>query len=239
MTMPGLTIQTDVAPRSHSPEPPPASPLTPSEEASAPQLAPTQAAIATATPRQPSAPHPQAEPPAVLSHTTHPEQVPSQPVPPPQPIDFESNTDAIAIKSAISILQIQKKRAEEHIRLLDQSAQTARDDPQRTAEYLAKGDTSDMPWKDAFQMQSVAHMPNVRWSKYAVVGESLDKIHQEQSKRPPDTKPAVYADGVYTEQASANSSTAGRAEEHRGPFAAYSPFVGKGKQPMASPKTKK
>lgn len=141
-------------------------------------------------------------------------------VPPPEPLDFDSNTDAIALQSTLSILAIQKRRAEEHIRLLAQTKNDAKADPEQTAAYLTKGD--EAPWKDAFKPQSVARSPNVNWDKYAIVGESLDKIAKEQATHPQDTKPSVWVDGKYQDQQGELSGA--RGEEYKGAFSAVSPF---------------
>lgn len=142
------------------------------------------------------------------------------PIPPPQPIDFEDNTDAIALQSTLSILAMQKQRAEEHIRLLAQTKNEAKANPEQTAAYLEKGD--EAPWKDAFKPQSIARSPNINWDKYAIVGESLDKIAKEQATHPPETRPSVWADGKYQEQPEGPSGV--RGEEYKGVFSPVSPF---------------
>ena len=138
--------------------------------------------------------------------------------PPPEPIDFDSNTDAIALQSTLSILALQKKRTEEHIRLLNQTKDEAKANPEQTAEYLAKGD--EAPWKDAFKPQSVARGPNINWDKYAIVGESWDKIAKEQETHPQRTRPSVWVDGRYQP----GEASSDRGEEYKGAFAAVSPF---------------
>lgn len=50
---------------------------------------------------------------------------PPPPVPPLDPVDFEDNVDVIALRTAISILQMQKKRAEADIRQLRDVKQAA------------------------------------------------------------------------------------------------------------------
>jgi len=39
-------------------------------------------------------------------------------------------------------------------------------------------------WETLPTPQSIARMPAINWSQYAVVGESLDKIHGDQLSRP-------------------------------------------------------
>lgn len=51
-------------------------------------------------------------------------------------------------------------------------------------------------WANLPTPQDVVRMPAINWSKYAVVGESLDKLHREQLAKPTLGTPAtVAADG--------------------------------------------
>lgn len=53
-------------------------------------------------------------------------------------------------------------------------------------------------WKTLPKPQDVVRMPAINWSKYAVVGESLDRLHGEQLARPTLGTPAVVgANGTY------------------------------------------
>lgn len=53
-------------------------------------------------------------------------------------------------------------------------------------------------WTTLPKPQDVVRMPAINWSKYAVVGESLDKLHTEQVARPTLGTPAVMgARGTY------------------------------------------
>jgi len=59
-------------------------------------------------------------------------------------------------------------------------------------------------WHNLPQPQAVVRMPPVNFDKYGVVGESLDKLHAEQLRRPPQGAPATIAtDGTYTFRAGA------------------------------------
>lgn len=52
------------------------------------------------------------------------------------------------------------------------------------------------PWTNLPTPQDVVRMPAINWSKYAVVGESLDKLHREQLAKPTlGTPAALAADG--------------------------------------------
>ncbi|KAF4121377.1 Conserved hypothetical, protein [Geosmithia morbida] len=155
-----------------------------------------------------------------------------QRAPPPEPIDFEDNADAIALQSAISVLLLQRKKADQHIRLLRDHKDASVADPARFAELLAAADrdrsTANLPFKDAFSAQAIASCPQINWEQYAVVGEPLDRLHAEQVSRPPETAPSVYSGGVYESgtpaAAAAGSGSLARPEEYRGPLAPYSPW---------------
>jgi hypothetical protein len=49
------------------------------------------------------------------------------------------------------------------------------------------------PWTNLPTPQDVVRMPAINWSKYAVVGESLDKLHREQLAKPTIGTPATLA----------------------------------------------
>ncbi|KAG6052926.1 hypothetical protein E4U17_005215 [Claviceps sp. LM77 group G4] len=130
-----LTISTGKAPSftpsrrgSTSPVPPPMSPITP-------PLAPTppdDAADAADSylswhSRQP------------LKHSSQSWQQMGIPPPPPEPIDFDSNPDVIALKSAISVLQVQKARAVRDIQTLNKVRKEALADPDAFITDLADG----------------------------------------------------------------------------------------------------
>ena len=76
-------------------------------------------------------------------------------------------------------------------------------------------------WQALPVAQDVVRTPPINWSKYAVVGESLDKLHREQVSKPAQTAPATYkaASGVYEFKGSID----GKQEPYRGVMAPYSP----------------
>ncbi|RYC54702.1 hypothetical protein CHU98_g11504 [Xylaria longipes] len=47
------------------------------------------------------------------------------------------------------------------------------------------------PWTQIPKPQNVVRCPPINWSQYAVVGESLDKLHNEQVRRPAQGTPAT------------------------------------------------
>lgn len=59
--------------------------------------------------------------------------------PPPEPIDFDSNPDVLALKSAISILQLQRQRAANDIRGLNSAKSAALEDPDAFIADLTSG----------------------------------------------------------------------------------------------------
>ena len=73
-----------------------------------------------------------------FTHTNQTDQVGAAP-PPAQPIDFESNPDVLALKSAISILQLQRARATADIQSLSRARDAAMANPQSFVADLATG----------------------------------------------------------------------------------------------------
>lgn len=173
-------------------------------------------------------------PPLSLSPTSHapaetpayqpprPPAVPAvfKPEPPPVPISESENPDAIALRSAISILQMQKQQSLRDIQTLDRMKEAAAADPEGFARELAAGrlrtedrgavvqfsegdamDTDEDNKEGVKQAQgdgttttskfgripppqNVVRMPPINWAKYQVVGEPLDRMHEEQLHRP-------------------------------------------------------
>lgn len=152
--MPGLTIATDARPdpaparrtststntnprRTSSPPRPPVSPITPTLGPSqlpttggpgGPAFAPTRqpSDSSNSNSNNNSIPDFALGRPA-FSHT-QPDQVAIAP-PPAQPINFDENPDVIALKSAISILQLQRARATADIQALNRAKTAALADP--------------------------------------------------------------------------------------------------------------
>ncbi|PHH78411.1 hypothetical protein CDD80_6916 [Ophiocordyceps camponoti-rufipedis] len=176
--------------------PPPISPITPT-------LPPAH--LPDATPQQPL-PSPISRRP-VYTHLQQGEQETVSP-PPPAPIDFDTNPDVLALKSAISVLQVQKRRAEEDVQALSSARDAALNDPDLFIQHLSDGkvnnaragktDSEGSAWSALPQPQDVVRCPPINWSQYAVVGESLDKLHVDEVRRPSQGQPAtVTPDGAY------------------------------------------
>ncbi|KAI1756705.1 hypothetical protein F4782DRAFT_278255 [Xylaria castorea] len=234
-------------------------PPQPSPRSSSP-LRPTYSPI---TPPLNAAPFP---PRPTYTHSSHANAT-AAPAPPPEPIDFDSNPDVLALKSAISILQMQRRKAERDMAALDRVKSAALAEPGAFVRDLTAGrvrvegeglfvgsvkdedddsdDSSDSdsdsegdrsqdgdeeetkhiksdafvqsqlppqqvteersnikadpdvekpgppPWTQIPKPQNVVRCPPINWSQYAVVGESLDKLHNEQVRRPAQGTPAT------------------------------------------------
>ncbi|GKT55041.1 hypothetical protein ColTof4_08098 [Colletotrichum tofieldiae] len=208
--------------RSSSPARPPISPITPT--------------LPPARLPDPAAPFAADRP--VLTHTSQPPTAPAIPPPRPEPIDFESNPDVLALKSAISILQMQSKKAAADVQALNAAKNAAVENPSAFLADLGAGkvhtqgdklfpesdsDSDDetegkkadqgageggaeqgkakaqpQPWESLPKPQNVVRCPPINWSQYAVVGESLDKIHADQIARPSQGAPATLGpNGTY------------------------------------------
>ncbi|OHE98870.1 hypothetical protein CORC01_05766 [Colletotrichum orchidophilum] len=247
--MPGLTISTDaISPRtSNAPAPapstsaaagqtnPPAQQTPPrSSRSSSPARPPISPITPTLPPaRLPDPPAPFAADRPVLTHSSQPSAAAAVPPPRPEPIDFDSNPDVLALKSAISILQMQSKKAAADIQGLNAAKNAAVDNPSAFLADLGAGkvhtqgdklfaesdsDSDDdetegkadgsaaqgkakeppQPWESLPKPQNVVRCPPINWSQYAVVGESLDKIHTDQLARPSQGAPATLGpSGAY------------------------------------------
>ncbi|EAQ90887.1 hypothetical protein CHGG_02822 [Chaetomium globosum CBS 148.51] len=150
--MPGITITTKLPPRTaeagttppcqasassrqQSPSRPHVSPITPTQEST--EFMGSRPAHPAPTTAQSTLPDFAAGRP-VFTHTTQTDQVGMTP-PPAQPIDFESNPDVLALKSAISILQLQRARATADVQLLSRAKDAALANPEAFTADLVSG----------------------------------------------------------------------------------------------------
>lgn len=192
---PNLSVSTSVPPPDEPIHPPPVSPLTPT-------LPPAR--LPDATPQQPL-PSPLARP--FLTHSSQPDAVAAVAPPPPTLVDFDTNPDVIALRSAISVLQVQKKRAAADLQSLAKARDAALDDPDAFVRDLAAGkvnapgshdDGARTEWSSLPHPQDLIRCPPINWAQYAVVGSSLDKLHAEQVSNPTQGTPASFgANGTY------------------------------------------
>jgi hypothetical protein len=153
----------------------------------------------------------------------------SIPRPPPKPFSGTSNPDASALRSSISLLQMQKAQALEDIRVLEESKRLAMEDPEAYVEAVRRGDlrpatstgrvipdlltnvaseselesaadgqqqAADQP-RPSFPPlpapQNIVQMPAINWAKYGIVGDALDKMHEEQRTNPTLGEPEIMA----------------------------------------------
>ncbi|PTB69864.1 hypothetical protein BBK36DRAFT_1085317, partial [Trichoderma citrinoviride] len=170
-----------------------------------------------------------------FAHSQQPDQV-GVPPPPPRPIEFDTNPDVIALRSAITVLQIQKNRATADIQTLSQIKNAAIEHPDDFVRDLVQGRIgqgaqaqssggNEPAWiaHPIPKAQDVVRCPPINWSQYAVVGESLDKLHNEQVSRPTQGTPATLgAGGMYQFKGGD-----GKQEEYPGVAAPYAPLKDK------------
>jgi hypothetical protein len=268
--MPALLVNTAVGdaasatrPGSPTSDRPPVSPITPT------------ATVAQLAPLPPDAGPRVAPPPAATFRQQ----------PPSLPISESDNPDAIALRSAISLLQLQRDKSRRDLQALqelkhaavadphafvrslqDQRAQAARahsdvltptlagltdtpaapldghghgqhggqDDATTTGQRTdARKDSAHVDAKAPCtrfpaipQPQNIVRCPPVEWAKYHIVGEPLDKMHEEQRKWPGSSEPPRIANGM---RAPPHSVTA--------PYSPFKDGVAKSKAP--SPSTSK
>ncbi|KAH7076771.1 hypothetical protein BKA63DRAFT_510723 [Paraphoma chrysanthemicola] len=233
---------------SASPNRPPVSPITPT--ASAAQLAPVARAEA----------RPRPAPPPVATFIQQPPSV---------AISESENPDAIALRSAISLLQLQREKSKRDLKALAELKSAAVSDPTGFAKSIqetrakaaqsyndvltptlagladsaadnevevkveegtsnARKDSADVGAQSGAprfpaipQPQNVVRCPPVNWAKYHIVGEPLDKMHEEQKKWPGHAEPPRTQSGA-------------RAPPHS-VAKPYSPFTDGIGKPSASP----
>ncbi|KAI9647566.1 hypothetical protein NHQ30_003951 [Ciborinia camelliae] len=179
---------------------------------------------------------------------THTQQAPqvSIPQPKPQVINFDENPDVLAMKSTITILQLQARNAERDMVALQKIKVRAVGDPEGFVGSLREGErkereedarrrgrmvamdgesssdededkeegfemdggsreeidgvpAGDAKWEKLPKPQNIVRCPPVNWAKYGVMGESLDRLHEDQIRRPSEGHPAtINADGSTT-----------------------------------------
>ncbi|KAF7899033.1 uncharacterized protein EAF01_008246 [Botrytis porri] len=198
---------------------------------------------------QPMPTHPamQAQAHALRETYTHTQQAPQvsmpQPKPPPQTIDLSENPDALAVKSAISILQLQMRNAKRDMLTLQRIKERAMEDPEGFVGSLKEGEqrereenarkrgrmvvdtesssdedeeseegqaneaqANNPKWETLPTPQNIVRCPPVNWAKYGIMGESLDRLHADQIRKPSQGIPATinadwstthkYGDGI-------------------------------------------
>lgn len=128
----------------------------------------------------------------VAGQAVHQEQPQWIDEPPSLPVNLDENTDAIALRAALSILQLQRQRGLNDIKQLDRMKRAAASEPDAFVRDLvagkldpnAGGQLGESKFGRFPSPQDVVRTPPIEWAKYHVVGESLDKLHQEQRSHP-------------------------------------------------------
>ncbi|KAK9382491.1 uncharacterized protein V2V93DRAFT_365252 [Kockiozyma suomiensis] len=86
-------------------------------------------------------------------------------------IDLDTNTDYIALSSTLELLNSQRETASGDIVALQKLKNTALDDPDAFIDMLRKqGKVSGVP-----SMQNIVRAPIVRWNKYGITNDALEK----------------------------------------------------------------
>ena len=137
--------------------------------------------------------------------------------PEPLPVSLDENPDAIALRAAISILQMQRQQTLRDIRNLDRMKQEAMKDPkafvddlkagnlQKSAQIESSFDSGDEDDTDRESKaiestskfgtlptpQNVIRAPPIEWSKYHIAGDALNTMHQVQQRYPGVTEEAL------------------------------------------------
>ena len=151
------------------------------------------------------------------SHSLKADQLPLQ------PISESDNSDAIALRSALSILQIQRQQSLRDLKTLERQKHEAVAHSETFANNIVSGKIRSAsndgifgqaqgvrqvwgqhhpsngdgePGKNGTEggrssssdtipiPQNIVRCPPVNWAKYHIVGEALDKLHEEQRSRP-------------------------------------------------------
>jgi hypothetical protein len=166
--------------------------------------------------------------------------------PDPLPLSLDENPDAIALRAALSILQIQRQQALRDMRDLDRMKEAALKDPEQFVKDLEQGKLShssrtgiendsaspeiqprnqDSSKFGTFPTaQNVVRAPPVEWAKYHIVGEPLDRLHEVQQHYPGFTE---------------NSPTSVDAVQPHEVAAPYRPFLDRLDQNQSSSKNQR
>lgn len=125
------------------------------------------------------------------------------------PVSLDDNSDAIALRAAISILQMQRQQSLKDIRDLEKMRKVAVEEPEGFVGDLNTGKLTSTP-RDGITVddddsesdserqdvakeskfgkfpapQNVVRAPPIEWSKYHIVGEPLDRMHEIQRRYP-------------------------------------------------------
>lgn len=150
--------------------------------------------------------------------------------PEPLPVSLDENPDAIALRAAISILELQRQQSLRDIKTLDRMKKVALSEPEAFVKHLKAGDLRGPPsagvevddvddddddnddaqhdvdnspsnavdegkFTKFPRAQNVVRCPPINWDKYHIVGESLDRLHEEQKTHPGITDTEIELSG--------------------------------------------
>ncbi|KAG9242314.1 hypothetical protein BJ878DRAFT_426183 [Calycina marina] len=222
--MPGLTVETSST-SSTLQSPAPSFPFPSTSHAHRRSASPGRPPVSPLTPPLPAQ---NVAPRQTYTHWQSPQT--AIPLPAPAPINLDENPDAMALRSAIAILQMQARRAEDDMNTLGRIKKKALENPQEFARALKNGEITSagdglfdpLPleenededdedeeinggessgkqkeapkkekWEKIPKSQKIVKMPPINWEKYAVMGESLDKLHEDQKMKPNEGKPQI------------------------------------------------
>ena len=143
------------------------------------------------------------------------------------PFSESDNSDAIALRSAISILQLQRQQSVRDLKTLERQKTIAVADPKSFAAEVAVGrvktvdsrgliapmldNPSEADVEDSYMNasvdraerslnknpkfgdipgpQSIVRTPPINWAKYHILGEPLERLHEEQKANPAPSQP--------------------------------------------------
>lgn len=129
------------------------------------------------------------------------------------PVEMD-DPDAIALRAAMSVLELQRERCKADLKKLEQIKHHALADPEAFWEDLRTGclrheggqtqlvsldgwatsTAASKPLPSLFgtipSPQNIVRCPPINWAKYHVVGEALDRLHAEQVRYPEGGEPS-------------------------------------------------
>ncbi|KAF3762393.1 hypothetical protein M406DRAFT_323533 [Cryphonectria parasitica EP155] len=83
----------------------------------------------------------------------------------------------------------------------------------------SKSASAAPPWANLPKAQDIVRCPQINWAQYAIEGEALNKLHNEQLSRPTLGTPALMAaNGTFEFTGAANPDDGKRVEGISAPF---------------------
>ncbi|OTB08861.1 hypothetical protein M426DRAFT_316890 [Hypoxylon sp. CI-4A] len=150
------------------------------------------------------------------------QQDPTTSAPPPgeQPAQSSIPTNANPAEPSATIKTEPGATSTEQPPPQPESSTQPQPQPQPQPQSRPESKPQPRPWSTVPKPQNVVRCPPINWSQYAIVGESLDKLHAEQQAAPSQGTPATLApDGRYEHKGGGS----GRQEKLIGVAAPYNP----------------